>query len=127
MNPNTISASYGGMCQLFFDFDVSHAGNQYLVIASVAGTAPGFSLNGVDIPLTRDFLTDQLLYQNYYPMMVGFSDNLSFLGNGTALFLGYPGLLSRYIGMTAHFAVVSFGSSWTAVGTTNSYPMTILP
>jgi hypothetical protein len=97
---DTISASNGG--QVDFSLQApSRAGDAYLLMASVSGTSPGFSLAGIPIPLNVDSVLElSLLLANssVFQSSIGF---LSSTGTGAARFAvparKLSGLQGRYL------------------------------
>ncbi len=55
--PSQISAAAGGVHTLALDAGAANGGNIYLVLGSVSGTAPGFTLDTFLVPLNIDFYT----------------------------------------------------------------------
>ena len=55
---NQIPAGVGGSAQIDVNVGPNFAGLTYLVVAGASGTSPGILLNGVDIPLNPDVVTD---------------------------------------------------------------------
>jgi FG-GAP repeat len=55
--PDTLSTSAGGTQSLTLDAGSQHAGKIYLLLGSLSGTVPGTVVDGVNVPLNYDALT----------------------------------------------------------------------
>jgi hypothetical protein len=108
ISPAYVNASSGGAAQIQLDVGPAGAGNLYLALATLSGTAPGFLWQpGFPIPLNQDFLTYAF---------VG-NPNSSFLANGLGLFdanghatafLTVPAqLLQPFLWQTVHWNFLS--------------------
>jgi choice-of-anchor B domain-containing protein len=93
----------GGTVTFALDGSAVHAGKLYLLLGSLAGTAPGFDLGLVHVPLVQDAYFDYSLVHANGPLLVNSFAALDGAGKGSAHFVlpsGFPSL----IGLTAHHA-----------------------
>lgn len=109
---DTISSSAGG--QVDFNLQVpSRAGDAYVLLASVSGTSPGFSLAGIPIPLNVDPVLQaslQLANSSVFQNSIGF---LSGTGTGAARFAVPARTLSGLQGRYLSFAYLCISPSGT--------------
>lgn len=80
----------GGISQLTLQAGPEYANRFYIILSSVSGTWPGFSLSGVEIPLNLDAWTKVALTLLNTSIMFNFMGQLDALGEATAL-LNVPG------------------------------------
>jgi len=126
-SPSTV-ASTGGQAQaLTIDAGVSHAGHLYLVLASGAGSRPGFAspLGPAHVPLNPDAwlsLSLDLANSVVYPSSLGLLDANGRAAASFALPSGVPGLL----GVTLHHAAVAFDAAFVHTFSTEAVPLKLL-
>lgn len=80
----TISVAAGGTQNLDLDAGADRAGDLYLVLGSASGTAPGFAVGGVVLPLVADGYTDFTLASANAGVFSGTFGNLDGCGRATA-------------------------------------------
>jgi hypothetical protein len=90
-NPNFIAetreiiASSGGTANLTVKAGAAHANKWYLVLSGISGCHPGFTMNGVKIPLNQDFWTMMAINFALGGIWTGFYTQLDANGDGTAV------------------------------------------
>ena len=95
----------GGSVQMTLDAGPAFAGKDYVVLASF-GSYPGFTMNGVNVPLNMDALFHLSRTHTNNPM---FQDTLGVLdanGRATAKFDTRGSIDPGYLGTTITFAFV---------------------
>jgi hypothetical protein len=127
MDEYQVSRSAGGTQQLSIDLSLGFAGEIYVVVGSLSGYAPGFTVDNIAIPINFDWYTslsltfaNSLWFVNSIDFLDAFGDaspSLSFSAN--LLPLSAVGMLFD------HTAVIVQGS--TVVAATNHVPLTIMP
>jgi hypothetical protein len=80
-----INAASGGFADLTLKAGPAHADKWYLVLSGISGCHPGFTLNGVKIPLNQDFWTMMAVDFALGGIWAGFYDQLDANGEGTAV------------------------------------------
>ena len=82
-----VAASQGGKIAFTLDADPAHGGRNYLVLGSLSGTTPGFTLPGGHVaPLNWDALTHVIVNSLGSPAFQGFLGTLDADGRAQALF-----------------------------------------
>lgn len=103
---NQISSAAGGTVQFDLDFPDSEASLNYMLVGSATGTGPT-NVNGVDIPLTADWLSTWMTGNNPPGVFSNSQGQLDANGNATAYLNLPPGIAGAYVGTTYYFAAVS--------------------
>ncbi len=103
----SLSASAGGTVTFQIDMPTSEAGLSYALLGSASGWGP-FTVNGIDIPVTYDWLTTLMATGNAPPVFSGAYGTLDANGDGTTILNMAPGAATAYIGTTFFFSAVSF-------------------
>ena len=103
---HVISARDGGVIDFNLDADVANAGRNYIIMASLSGTTPGFMLPGGQavMPLNWDLVTEFVLGAANTPAFVGFLGTLDANGQATATLNTYGPLPLSLIGQELYFA-----------------------
>ncbi len=103
----SISSAAGGTVVYAMNFPGSEGNRQYAMLGSAAGTGPT-TMQGVDIPLTQDWLFQKMAsgnapgaFSNPYGVLDG-------SGGGSCTLTIPPGAASSFIGRTLWFATVSY-------------------
>ena len=128
LSPGYLGATSGGAVQIQLDVGPAGAGNIYLVLASISGTAPGFIWHpGFPVPLNVDFVTQAFVS----------APNGTFLSNGMGLFdaAGHasatltmpPLLLQPFTWQTVSWNFLSVDSLGQPRCVGDSRPLVILP
>jgi hypothetical protein len=125
---STLSASVGGKVTLSVQAPAAHAGKLYLLAGSLSGSAPGFLVNGWNVPLVPDAYLNLSLSPNTPPL----AGNLGFLnGNAaaTASFALAPASPAFLGGLTAQHAavVIDLAAGAQVVFATNAVPLAFVP
>ncbi|MHC4942990.1 MAG: C25 family cysteine peptidase [Planctomycetota bacterium] len=101
----SIPTSVGAEIDFKLDAGAVHANRDYLVLASLSGTCPGFKLpGGTILPLNWDWLTDFILVCIGSPVCVDFAGTLDGQGRATATLDTLGPVDSLLIGEVANFA-----------------------
>jgi hypothetical protein len=74
--PDELSASAGIVVPFGITGGVAAAGWEYILLVGFTGTAPGFGVDGVHVPLNVDALTSLGLMNLNQPQFVGFAGTL---------------------------------------------------
>ena len=128
LTPGYVNAIAGGAAQIQLDVGPAGAGNLYLVLATLSGTAPGFVWQpGFPVPLNQDFVTNAFVA----------NPNGTFLSNGIGLFDGNgrataivtvpPTLLQPFLWQTVHWNFLSVDLFGLPKCVGDSKPLLILP
>ena len=114
---NTIPAGTGGTAQIDVNVGPNYAGLQYLVVASASGTSPGVIVNGVDIPLNPDVVTD---LSQIFANSIIFQNNAGVLDATGSATVGFDTLGPRpfLAGMTWDWVCVVLDGSGSVVHST---------
>jgi hypothetical protein len=105
---HTLSATAGGAVPLWMNFGAGAAGEQYIVVGSLAGTQPGLIFDGGLLPLNRDaFLTWSLAGKNQFPFLNTFGF-LDATGRAEATFAPTPAELAALVGQHVDWAATAF-------------------
>ena len=123
---SSVSVSQGGIAHLTIDFDAPWASQPYRTLLSGSGTGP--TTYGVEIPLTRDALTDNS-YRNHYPFQVHASMHgiLDMNGQAQAHIAIPAGAYSGAVGRTLHLATVVTPPGSLPTASTNAVSITLVP
>lgn len=106
--PGSISLSAGGTQSLVVNAPPSVAGQPYLLLGSLTGTAPGIPLDGLVIPLNVDGYTIATLLAPNAPPLAGSFGLLGPNGDALASFTLPPGAAPQLAGFTVAHAYVVF-------------------
>jgi hypothetical protein len=98
-----LDALAGGAVTFTLDGTAVHAGKLYLVLGSLSGTAPGFDLGPVHVPLVQDVYFGYSIAHANGPVLVNTFAALDGAGKGSAQF-ALPSGVPSLIGLTAHHA-----------------------
>ncbi|TAJ04394.1 MAG: hypothetical protein EPO68_16970 [Planctomycetota bacterium] len=102
--PPVVSLASGGAQSLVLDAGAAHAGDAYLMLGSVSGTAPGIPIGALTLPLNPDeYLT--LLLQQAGPISPALGYFGQF-GKAQAALSLPPGMSASLAGLVAHHAYV---------------------
>ncbi|MHC4945844.1 MAG: hypothetical protein ACYTG7_22760, partial [Planctomycetota bacterium] len=103
-----LSAGQGGEIDFFINAGVEHAGQPYVLLGSLSGTAPGYSLpGGKTLPLNWDGFTDLVLMYLNNTYFLDFLGKLDSSGQAVPL-LWVPGLFPIWIGETMYFGATLY-------------------
>jgi FG-GAP repeat len=100
----SISASLGGSQPLQLGACPEHAGDYYLILGSLSGTAPALPLGNAELPLVFDSYTLFGLQSPNSPFLPASLGLLDPSGRANAEFRLPPGSVPNLIGQTAHHA-----------------------
>ena len=117
-----IDAATGGAQAFALNAGVAHAGELYVMVGSLSGTAPGTQLGSLVVPINADAYTNLLLTTGVVPLAPKFGV-LDGNGQATATLTLPAGTANAYVGQTAHHAFVTFGTDFTFAS--NAVPVTI--
>jgi hypothetical protein len=126
----TISLSTGGVQPWVLAAGASHAGEAYLVVGSLSGTAPGIQINStLVLPLQFDFWLDFTVLNPNVPPLFDSAGTLDAAGHAQAGGIALPaGLPATLAGVLAHHAFVVFDASSGAVTfVSNPIPLLLVP
>ena len=114
-----LSAAAGGTVHFTLEGGGTHAGELYLLLGTLSGTAPGFNLGAIHVPLVQDvYFTYSVTHANLPPLLNTFGV-LDGGGGAAAQFALPPGFV-ELVGLQAHHAwlaikpatlAVTFGSN----------------
>ncbi|QDU67484.1 YncE family protein [Engelhardtia mirabilis] len=110
-----LSLASGGTQNLALEAGPTLAGAIYLVLGSLSGTAPGFSLDGVVLPLNGDDYFQLTLLSASGPPIVNSLGVLDDSGRGTADLVLPAGSAPTLVGTTAHHAFLVIDPASAAV------------
>jgi hypothetical protein len=126
--PNYLSATTGGSVQVQFSVGAAGAGNLYMALASVSGSAPGFVWQpGFHVPLNIDFVTNAFAAS---PNGTFLSNGLGLFdasGNATAVLTMPPGLLQSFVWQSVSWSFVSVDALGRPACVGDSRAILILP
>ena len=127
-NTETMSGSAGGTIGFDLVSGTPHAGNFYFLLGSLSGTAPGLTVDGVNIPLNVDPYFLFTLSDANGPILPGFSGTLDGLGKASASLILPPGAAAPIVGLSLQhaFAIVDTGTSKVSHAS-NAVPLVITP
>lgn len=117
-----LDAAAGGAQTFALDAGVAHAGELFIMVGTLSGTAPGTPLGSLSVPINVDAYTTLLLTTGSIPLAPKFG-LLDANGQASAVLNLAPGLANAYVGQTAHHAFVTFGVGYTFAS--NAVPITI--
>ena len=119
----SISVGSGGVQTFTLSAGTAHGGRPYLLLGSVTGTTPGFSVGGVNIPLNFDSWMLVTATQPNTGLLGNTFASLDSLGVGTATFT-MPALpaLAPLVGIPFNHAYVVFSGS-SIVLASNAVPL----
>ncbi|MEW6742360.1 MAG: C25 family cysteine peptidase [Planctomycetota bacterium] len=101
----SISAATGGVVHMSLDAGGANGNRTYLVLGSVTGTSPGFSLpGGTHVPLNWDIFTSLIVSHLSSPAFAGFYGPLDGTGQGAAVFDTVGPVDPIVVGIQMHFA-----------------------
>jgi hypothetical protein len=102
-----MAASSGAVVNFSLDAGPAHGNRQYLLMASLTGTEPGFDLpGGTHVPLNWDAFTNLALSLLGSPLFQNFTGTLDGLGAATATFDTQGALDPLLVGETFSFVFV---------------------
>lgn len=123
-----ISVSAGGTQSMTLVQPAALAGAGYIVLGSLAGTAPGISAYGFTLPLNLDAYCLWTAGHPGAPPLAGTLGTFDSAGQASASFKLPPGLASSLVGLVAHHAYVAFdGSTGQPLATSNAAPLVFVP
>jgi hypothetical protein len=105
-----------------------HAGDFYLLLGSLSGTAPALPLGPLDLPLVFDAYTQFTLAFPNSSWLPGSLGQLDPWGRANASLVLLPGSAPSFVGQTAHHAFVVFDQQSLALETvSNPTPVLLAP
>ncbi len=105
--PENISTASGGTHELYLDAGASNAGLNYLILGSVTGTSPGFTIGSVTCPLNIDPYTNITILNANSPVFVNSQGVLDSAGRAHAQVVIPPGI-PGISGITLYHAFLGF-------------------
>jgi len=128
VNRTRISISAGGAQKLMIRAGSAHARASYAVLATLSGTAPGFTRDGIHVPINPDALTRYAFTGGDWHEFDDFYGALDVHGTGVAKVVIPPGRLPfATIGTQIRFAAVLLGTSQRLVLASSSMPLELVP
>jgi hypothetical protein len=130
VDQSSVSLASGGLVQFGLDGGSSAAGDLYLLVGGVSGTAPGIPLGGPTLPINLDAYT---LFSIEFANQAPFGSNLGFLstcGRGNASVLLPASLNPALVGTQfnhAFFVLDSSTGSFAPVIASNSAAFVLAP
>ncbi|MHC4845326.1 MAG: aryl-sulfate sulfotransferase [Planctomycetota bacterium] len=126
---STLSASAGGSVVFDLIAGSSQAGQQYMVLGSISGPVPGFTKNGIHVPLTWDVYTELTLALANTAVLTDTVGILDGSGRAVASLNATPGLLPAVAvgAMLYHVALAVDPGTSTVTWGSNAVPMTVVP
>ncbi len=121
---DVVSSAAGADVPLTLDVGVAAAGQGYVVLGSVSGTAPGLPLPGGVLPLNPDPVFDIVLNNPGPPLFVDYAGILDGSGRASPRFVAPPGLLAPAVGFHFDWAAVILGPPKTP---TNAVGFDVVP
>ncbi|MBK7877181.1 MAG: FG-GAP repeat protein [Planctomycetes bacterium] len=123
-----ISYSARGAQELFLRAGAEHAGERYLLLGSMHGTDPGFTRDGVFVPLAPDrYFLIGLRHPRLSPLDPARGE-LHASGEAVARFrLAAPWRMRCLVGRTFHHAFVTLGADGHLTSASNAVSCTIVP
>jgi hypothetical protein len=119
-NTGVVSAAFGGVVTFTLLPGTAFAGSGYALLIGASGSAPGFTLDGIPIPLNPDDLTSVGLSLANTSTFQNFVGTVSGGGSATATLVA-PTIPPAFIGTTFNFAAATFfGGVVTAASTSAS-------
>ena len=122
-----VSVTPGGQQTLTLKAPSQYGNRFYLVLGSSSGTTPGFSLDGVFIPLVAidPYFSYSLRSPNVAPF-INTLGSLSPVATATAA-IEVPAGASSLAGVTLHHAYIVFGNSLEVVYASNAVSLDLVP
>lgn len=106
--PAALSTAAGGVATIFLDTGPAAAGHTYLVLATLSGTAPGFTWgSSLPVPLNIDAVTTWFAVNPNGSLMNGGLGSLDAQGRATAQLQWPPQVLSFLAGFPMHWSFVA--------------------
>jgi len=109
-NAYDLSAATGSDIDFMLDAGAAYAGRDYLILASLSGSAPGMDINGVHVPLNWDWVSDYIynnlgmsVFQDFFSQLDGAGQASATLNLNAA-----PGLVP-FVGQDLTFAFAVTG------------------
>lgn len=122
-----LSASLGGVQTLSFHPGPAFANDLYLIVGSMTGWSPGFTLGGHHVPLNLDAYTDLTVTLANSPVLVNTSGVLGPSGAITANIVLPPGVLTGLTGLVLHHAAITANPGPIVRHASNAVPLLLLP
>jgi hypothetical protein len=123
-----VSTGAGGTQPLQLAACGEHAGDFYLLLGSLSGTAPALPLGPLDLPLVFDAYTQFTLAFPNSSWLPGSLGQLDPWGRANASLVLLPGSAPSFVGQTAHHAFVVFDQQSLALETvSNPTPVLLAP
>ena len=116
-NTAIMSASNGGLLEVFLDFDLKYYGQPYRVIGSSSANS-GFTWGGVTVPVDFSPLAARFILQDYYSFMFNCSGLLDINGDAIATMVVPAGAAPS--GLTLYWAGIALSPSGLPNTSTNS-------
>ncbi len=125
----TLSLSAGGVQTLALRAGADYAGDDYVVIGSSLGTAPGFLVDGLVVPLVLDTMYSlAVLAEPNVPRYSSMVGQLDALGEASATITLAPGALPlAAAGVVVHHAALVIDATPVVAFTTNPAPLLLVP
>ena len=121
-NTDSVSAANGGRVDFDLVEGTSASGEPYLVLCSASGTAPGWTIAGVTVPLNIDaMLLASLNYFNFAPVFSQTFGTFRSSGSAQAAFTLPPNVVPT--GFRLDFGYVQFSASLMPVRASNTVPV----
>ena len=136
LNPSThleaskgqVSTSAGGTQPLQLAACSEHAGDFYLLLGTLSGTAPVLPLGSLDLPLVPDAYTQFTLAFPNSPLLSASLGQLDPWGRANASLVLPPGSAPSFVGQTAHHAFVVLDQTSLALeSVSNPTPVLLAP
>lgn len=124
--PDTLSLLTGGTFDMTLDAGPPFAGDLYIVLGSLAGTAPGLPVDSVVLPLAFDTFTSFTLTAANSPNLPNTLNFLGGTGQSTAGFVLPLGTNPALAGFSFYFAYLGFDFGGTGAATIASNPVSVL-
>lgn len=125
-SPRHISAAAGGSSTFTLDAGATYAGKDYVIFSGVTGTYPGFTLNGIDVPLNLDAWTWTAFSLINTPIMQNFMATLDGNGQATATFLAPGPLPPETVGLAMYFDYILLANPGSTPAIFASHPLYVL-
>lgn len=127
--PHERSVTTGGRAAATVDLAPERAGDGYLLVGSITGTAPGVPLGGgLVLPIVPDAYTDFILFGANSPTFPGSLGLLDASGDAEAAVVVPPGVHPGLIGTTFHYAAFTFDPvTGIATAATAAVDFTLVP
>jgi hypothetical protein len=122
-----LSTSLGGVQTLSFHPGPAFANDLYLIVGSMTGWSPGFTLGAHHVPLNLDAYTDLTVSLANSPVLVNTSGVLGPSGAITANIVLPPGVLVGLTGLVLHHAAITADPGPVFRHASNAVPLLLLP